>query len=197
MGPGDGGTLVVPGAAAGDIQASLKLPPTIRQSTFRSLLCLLPSLSPSAPSRGAHCPAGLNWEVADGAEGRAGCRGSGGGWDSLPLSWSLGPGVHPGLWPAGSGDEGALRGSHRGPGERGQAGPGRGTRGDVTVLVTVTLGRLSYHRGFQVSCLSFVGDDCVPSKVVVGNNVCELPGARPLPVNAAPPRTVCSSCPDT
>ena len=122
-GPGDGGTLVVPGAAAGDIQASLILPPTIRQSTFRSpLLCLLPSLSPSAPSRGAHCPAGLSWEVADGAEGWAGCRGSDGGWDSLPLSWSLGPGVHPGLWPAGSGDEGALRGSHRGPKER---GPGR------------------------------------------------------------------------
>lgn len=31
-------------------------------------------------------------------------------------------GVHPGPWPPGSGDEGALRGGHRGPGER---GPGR------------------------------------------------------------------------
>ena len=61
-----------------------------------------------------------------------------------PGLWALG--VHPGLWPAGSGDEGALRGSHRGPGER---GPGRswerGTTGEVTVLVSVTLGRLSYH----------------------------------------------------
>lgn len=65
------------------------------------------------------------------------------------------------------------------------------------MLVTVTLGRLSYHRGFQVSCLSFVGDDCIPSKVVVGNTCVSCPGAQLLPVNAAPPRTVCSSCPDT
>lgn len=146
QGSGEGANLVVPGVAAGDIQASLKLPPPSDSQHFVLCYAFFPPSPTLLPPEALITPlgsAGRLLMVQKGGLGAEGLVGDG-THSRCPGLWALG--VHPGLWPAGSGDEGALRGSHRGPGER---GPGRswerGTTGEVTVLVSVILGRLSYH----------------------------------------------------